>query len=398
MPLPLSRPKEPDSSDETQIGACAPVSYGFDARHVGETLRAYAIQRSAASGDRAATVTALARWYLARFPLAQRGNRGWLTALAPEIESMGVLVQSPELDPESAHSLARLRVEPLIVTGDLLTAVDEVERALQVVPQLTTGKVRLVLLTAGLLGDVGRVEEAIRRCDEGEALIDSVGETDLWGSLRLLSPKPLLLARSADPTALVEAETLARAQVAAATTPHERADARFRLALVVSASGRDVTDLDREVAALAREVGDQVLAAISLKNLAEESLRHGALPQAAAHQLEALRYSTELGMQHITAFGLIAAARIAESLGHDADAVRLHAKAEMILAETGVQMYPEDEASNAAMLARATNHLGAARYNAERDAGARLKPEEALVGAESVLSAAMSPSEPVPKM
>ena len=69
---------------------------------------------------------------------------------------------------------------------------------------------------------------------------------------------------------------LARAQVAAATTDGDRADALLRLALVSSAIGRDdVAALSDQVSTLARRAGDHVLVALALNNLAEEELRQG---------------------------------------------------------------------------------------------------------------------------
>jgi predicted ATPase/class 3 adenylate cyclase len=351
-----------------------------------ETVHAYAAQRLAATGDGAPTAAALADWYLDRFPLAQRGNRHWLTTLTPELDTIGALLQTPGLDPSTVHALARLRVEPLIVSGNAQAAIDEVERVLQRFPQLTPGKTRLVLLTAGLLGDMGRLENALARCEEGEALIDPGGDMDRWGSLRAASPKAVLLLRSPDPARLAEAEVVARAQVAAATTTAERADALLRLGLAVSMRGGDVADLYREVVALAHEVGDHVLLALTLNNLVEILLRRGALTEAAEHQREAIRFSVELGMDHITAFGLIATARIAESLGHDAVAVRLYANAETRLADTGIRMFPDDEEVSAAALERAARRLGPDRYQSERTAGATLTTEEALTSAESLLN------------
>jgi hypothetical protein len=93
-------------------------------------------------------------------------------------------------------------------------------------------------------------------------------------------------------------------------------------------------------------------------------------------------------MEHITTFGLIAAARIVEGRGSVALAVRLHAHAEARLATTGLQLFPADQALSEAMLARARTVLGATRYDEERRAGAALTIDAALAEADAILGAA----------
>src|SRR5262249_19643234 len=112
------------------------------------------------------------------------------------------------------------------------------------------------------------------------------------------------------------------------------------------------------------------------------------LALAASHQRDALAYAAELGMEHITTFGLIAAARIVEGQGSTALAVRLHAHAEARLAVSGLQLFPADQALSAAMLERARVALGPACYDEERRAGADLTVEAALAEADAILGAA----------
>ena len=91
-------------------------------------------------------------------------------------------------------------------------------------------------------------------------------------------------------------------------------------------------------------------------------------------------------MDHITAFGLTATARIAQSLGPDSAAVRLHANAEILLTEKGIRMFPDGEEVSAAALTRAAQRLGPDRFqvraNCRRDPHYRGRARVRRVGAE----------------
>jgi predicted ATPase len=352
-----------------------------------DTIRAYASERLSASTDATAAATVLANWYLDRFPLAQRGSLTWLSDLVPERETMVALVSSGWLEPPVAQALARIAVEPSLVSGDFVTATTEIDHALDAVPAPTPGRARLLLLAASVLADRGQVDDGLRRCDEADMVLGVAGETDRWGTVRRASPRALLLRRQGDDVSLVEAEAHARAEVDAVGDSWERADVLVRLGLVLShADSDEVVDRYREAASLAGRAGDHVLVAIVLNNLAETELRRGAPAEAARHQLESLRYAAELGMVHLTVYGLVAAARIAEGVGDDVLAVQLHARADALLAEIGITMFPDDQALSDAMLERTATRLGPERYRLERRAGEDMTIEEALARVDGVFS------------
>ena len=357
-----------------------------------ETVRAYAAGHLERAGARGATSARLGSWYVERFPLSQRGNPAWLAALAMEIDTIAALIDAIEPDgPDGAivPALARLRAELRAVGGEPRLGCEEIDSVLGRISVPSPAVARLVLCSASLLGDAGQLDEAWRRCDEGEAMLDLTGEVDRWGPVRVVSPRATLLLRSGTPEGLERAGDLARAQVAAATTDGDRADALLRLALVSSAIGRDdVAELSDQVSTLARRAGDHVLVALALNNLAEEELRQGDVRRAAAHQREALDYAAELGMEHLTSFGLIVGARIAADQGSDERAARLHAFAEARLADSGLQLFPDDVALSDAMLERVAARLGAAAYDDARQSAAGLTTEQALAEADAVLAAA----------
>jgi predicted ATPase/class 3 adenylate cyclase len=353
-----------------------------------DTVRAYGAGRLAAA-DRAATAGALSAWYLERFPLGGRGQRGWLTGLALEIDTIAALIDTAAPNDATVAYLARLRGELRAVSGEPLAGRAEIDDVLARVTIPTPATARLVLFAATLAGDAGELDEALRRCADGEALLDRVGDVDRWGSVRVASPRPVLLLRSNDPDRLEEAEALAEASVEAAGNDADRADALLHLALVAGALARDgVAAIYSEIIDLAHRTGDHVLLALALNNVVEEELRRGDLALAARHQRDALAYAAELGMEHITTFGLIAAARIVEGQGSTALAVRLHAHAEARLTVSGLQLFPADQALSDAMLERARGLLGVARYDEERRAGAALTIAAALAEADAILGAA----------
>ena len=101
-------------------------------------------------------------------------------------------------------------------------------------------------------------------------------------------------------------------------------------------------------------------------------------------------------MEHVTTFGLIVAARIAADQGADERAARLHAHAEARLADSGLQLFPDDLALSDAMLAargRPSRRRGL-RSEARRSA-AGLTIEQALGDADAVLAAAAAETAPI---
>jgi hypothetical protein len=358
-----------------------------------ETVRAYAGLRLAAAGGTVAATNRIAEWYLDRFPLAQRGNRAWLTSLAAELDTLSALIDGMEPAGDVVAGLARLRAELRAVAGQPRLGCEEIDAVLARATIPSPAVARLLLLAGSLLGDAGQIDQAWRCCDDGEAMLEVVGDIDRWGPVRVSSPRVTLLLRDASAEALDRARELAEERVASATTDGDRADALLKLALVAGARGDgDVADINAEVSALAARAGDHVLRAVALNNLVEEELRQGDVGPAAAHQRDALDYAAELGMEHLTTFGLIVAARIAAIECADALAARLHAHAEARLAVTGLLLYPDDQALSDAMLELVAARLGPAAYAEARRGADELTTERALAEAEAVLASAAGES------
>ena len=101
-----------------------------------------------------------------------------------------------------------------------------------------------------------------------------------------------------------------------------------------------------------------------------------------------MRLSAELGVQLITAFGLVLAARIAQPEGLDALAVRIHAAADVLLDEFGFEMIPADQVLSDAAADAARANLGA-QFDAEVVAGRGLALADVLLEAEEVFDRAI---------
>jgi hypothetical protein len=174
----------------------------------------------------------------------------------------------------------------------------------------------------------------------------------------------------------------------------ERADLLNDRALVAGALGRGgAAALLGEAAAIAEQTDDHMLWMMANSNLAEHDLRDGDTAAAARHQREAMRLSAELDVPLVLAFGLIVAARIAQPMGLDGEAVRLHGAADVMLEEIGFELMFDDRDLSDAMLDAARAELGD-RFDDELEAGRHLELADALALAELVIDKVAPSAEP----
>ncbi len=349
-----------------------------------ETVRAYAAERLRAHGGDVAPRAALAAWYVDRFPMRRRGDPAWISALAVEIDILSGLIDEMAPSDDELPALARLRGEIRTVRAEHRTGVEEIDHVLARRTTWTPAWVRLELFAASLLGELGEVDAAFARCDRAEPHLDGDRAADRWGPVSVASPRALLLLRIGDVDA-ARRTALVSLDVAG---DHDRASSLFSLALIAqTADGAETLELYREATELARAADDHVLIALAMNNSAECKLRTGELGEAAALQRESLALAAELGMKHIAAFGLIVAARMAEQTGDDERAVRLHARADVILAETGIRLFDDDLALSDGMRERARQRIGGAAYEREVEVGRALDLAVALEEADETFRA-----------
>jgi tetratricopeptide (TPR) repeat protein len=162
------------------------------------------------------------------------------------------------------------------------------------------------------------------------------------------------------------------------------------IALATLGRGERAAAAFRSELQAARQLGDDVLLAHAHGNSAEIAFRLGDHQQAARHQRACLRLATALGQTGMVAYTLFITARMAGRVdpAEQSDwevAVRLTAKAEALLEETGLALYPTDRQIAEQLHAAARARLGAARCSAAHLAGRALDLDAAIAIADGVL-------------
>jgi hypothetical protein len=145
------------------------------------------------------------------------------------------------------------------------------------------------------------------------------------------------------------------------------------------------------------QLGDEVLLAHAHGNVAELALRRGDWPSAARHQRECLELAAALGQPGMLAYSLNVAARLAvvdadtastAGRSHGADrwavAVRLAAKAEALLEDSGLSLYDDDRRLTDQLLTAARAALDGDSAAVE-DAGRSAELADALALGREVL-------------
>ena len=240
-----------------------------------------------------------------------------------------------------------------------------------------------------MLAERGDLDEAQAHVNEARRLIAAYGAEDRLGLVLLTRAMTHLGLRDASEERLRAVDRELRADLARPLPPGLRADTLVDLSMVAQALGDpESRHYLREAAVIASEAEDHYLSMTVHNNLAEQELRAGDTPAAALHQREAMRLSAELGVELVTAFGFILAARIAQPEGLDAMAVRLHSAADVMLEECGFELIHDDAAQSEAVLKAARQNLGET-YDEHVAAGRALTLAEALEDAEAVFDRAM---------
>lgn len=290
---------------------------------------------------------------------------------------------APALAQELAFTIARY----LDSIQSFREAVEELARHIDLVDVATPAAISLRTSLADLylrIGDVGAAKEAVA---DAEAMLHEVGSLPAWDELAIERTRGDLACRTGDYATAFDAAT--RTLAGDLSDP-----ARARMLSQLGIAAVSLGDADKAAWAFEREleagrrVGDPVLEAPALSNLAEIALRRGDLPTAARHPQACLTLGLELGAPVMVAFSLIVAAHILAVEDHWAKAVTLHAHAESALEATGLILYDEDQRQSEVMLGAARRHLGAEGYREAHAAGRALELPAAASMADQVLLAA----------
>ena len=175
---------------------------------------------------------------------------------------------------------------------------------------------------------------------DAEELREVLGEVAPWDDAGIDRVRGDLSIRLGDPAAAAETARLALARDLSA---RGRERMWNLLGLAASAAGDidEAASAFRESLAVAPERGDAFVA-IAHGNLAEMALRMDDLPTAALHQRMSLALGVQLGLPIMLAYSMIVAARMEASQRRWSTAARLHAHAEAVLEESGVQLFEDD--------------------------------------------------------
>ncbi|HEX4978510.1 MAG TPA: adenylate/guanylate cyclase domain-containing protein [Acidimicrobiales bacterium] len=351
-----------------------------------DSVREYAAARLAADGEAEPTARRLARWYRDRIGGARRHDPSWSSETGAELDNLRALVPlvapvEPELGQELAYVIAR----QLDSVQRFREAIAELERHVTMLQSATPEGVSLRTTLADLHLRVGEAAAAKLALADAEALFAAVGSLPSWDEIALDRTRGDLACRTGDFfTALDSARQALRDELSR--------PARARMLSQVGIAALSLGYLDdawaafEEQLAVAVELGDPVLEAPARSNLAEIALRRGDLVAAARHQRRSMGLGLELGAPVMVAFGLIVAARLLGARGGWADAVRLHAHADVVLERTGLVLYDEDRKASDELAARALASLGADRYGAAMSAGRAMELPDAASLADRVLS------------
>ncbi len=324
------------------------------------TVRAVAAAYLDEAGEAGACWIRLAETYIADFPIDGRGTRGWRSRVADEQATMTQLAEQLIADGAVDLGLAvgRLAVEHSL---GILPGKDSLTGVLQLIERAPDrpGAARLHAIATKLAGDGNDLVAAAGHLAECRRLVAELGPDDMLGRIPLARAEAWLSMRTGSAEDLSRAAGHLRGELQQPLTPTMRTDVLVELGMVLGALGDQSSRAILHTAVdAARELADHALLASALSTLAEFDLRVGDRAAAAAHQWEAMRISAELGLQLLTAFGLVLAARIAQPAGHDAAAVRLHGRADVLLQECDFELHPDDRLLSDEMLESARRHLG----------------------------------------
>lgn len=369
-----------------------------------ETVRSYARGRLREPDDVAACAVRLATHYEALLGPTHRASLTWLHAAGLEMDNVrsvlaalsGADVEQVRLAQTLACTVARFHA----AVQSLRVGITEVGALVARWAQPTPARVGLLTALGDLLVRSGEpaaaadlaAEAAALREQVGVPAWDEVGVEKLRGELALAGDRPEVAAQ-------IAAQALDRPL---------GSRGRARMWNMLGIARATAGDLDGagsafrgELTAAAQE-GDDVLLAHAHSNAAEVALRTGDLEAAARHERTCLEIAAALGQTGMLAYGLLATARIATGRGESrpqdwADAVQLVAKAEAVLAETGLTLYTTDSKVVENFLLQARERLGPNRYHRDILAGRDLSMDSALRSALAVVDRMASGGRAAPR-
>jgi predicted ATPase/class 3 adenylate cyclase len=353
-----------------------------------ETVRQYARERLAESGEEGDARERHFAWYLAlaekaRPELVGAAQGVWLARLDQERENL--LSAHAWCDRTEAPGISGLRlvsavrrywmIRGLLGLGHRVT----VEALARPAAQARTAQRCDALFDAGQIGSwMGRYEEARSYLGDCLAIARELGDRRrIEAVLQPLAVTSLGLGDFVNArTYLEEALALAREL----GNRRETAAALNALAQINRAEGKLETaeQLYGEALAVAREIQDRESICIALLNLAMVCVGRDALEQARTMLIEVLTTAQEIGLKPAGASLLEVSAGLSATRGEHDRAALFFGAAEAQTGQTGLHRDAADEAFLAPLIARARESLGAAAFQSAEAAGRAMSYDDAL--------------------
>lgn len=337
------------------------------------TVRAFARAR-VSEFDRLAAARRLGGALIERVGPQRPIDQTWLSELELELDNVrhaiDLLSTSDAVDDISvaqalAWSVARYGDE----VASPRSAVEELDRRLDVLETPTPERVALLARSADLYLKLADIDMAEQRIAEAEQIVTvGVASWDVAGIVRTRSD---IAVRRGDVAGAIEMTSQALT-----TVSDDRARSRLLTALSIAHTVNDdpesaVPVLEEAIrASRAADMDNDVANAQS--NLAEALVGLGDLQAAAAHQLAALEQARAGGSQMLVTFSIILAAHLSGAGGEWGRAVRLYRAALRQLDEVAYVLYEFDVARGRQLEERAQGELGAAAFAIEAANGAEL--------------------------
>ncbi|ODU08814.1 MAG: hypothetical protein ABS84_11180 [Rubrivivax sp. SCN 71-131] len=337
-----------------------------------DTVRAYAAEKLAASGDETATQRRHVRHFLhfaAASPQKLSGpeQAAWLQCLDAERDNLLAAHESCGRDAACRDDGLELvfvlkaywRTRGLLELGLRIT----LEALARTQPQERSfGRCRVLCDAGQLCCFLGRFEEARRHLEESRAIAHELEDAGRLGAvMQPLGMAYLALGDRAAAQALYEA-TIRITERAGNARP--RMVASNSLALLHRAAGElaAAEPLYELVIALAREMGDRESMAIGLLNQAMVAIMRADLEGARRMLCEVRQVAAEIGSQPVGQSLLEVCAGLAAAGGEAVRAAWLYGAGESQAARTGIRRDPSDEAFIHPLMRQARQALGETRY------------------------------------
>lgn len=354
------------------------------------TMRSYGRRLLVEHEEMGGVATDLASWFLDRLGPWLPADRKWVGEVAVELDNLRALVR---LIPAERQELAQQIACTIGWHHDAISnyreGVDELTRFAGLLDRPSPARVSLLTTLTILHLRTGQVETARKVLAEAESLSRDHGPPP-WDDVAVDRARGEVTRRAGD---LAGAADIAYRALSRPLSDRGRSRMYNLLGTTSAALGDFETAVDacRRELELWERLGYEGYVASSHGNLAEVALRSGDMASAARHQRACLNLAVAQGSSAMVAFSMIVAARLAGTRSAWGTAVSLHSRAEDLLDEIGLVLYPDDRRESAAVMEQAEQLLGLEAFEEAREVGRRLDLTTTVELADDVLASVEAP-------